>query len=128
MTKLLPLLRDVGAADTVQVKSPQLHGVRGVCVCTRAHLQLTGFCSHVTPEPCAQGHSSSYPNYISWKIRVRQFEDRQHRTQKGGGPNGGKESTLSHRSPGQCGPQGGRGWPATLPHCSAHSLRGGFWT
>lgn len=65
MTKLLPLLRDVGAADAVQVKSPQPHGV---CVRTRAHPQLTGLCGHVTPEPCAQGHTSSRPNCIRGKI------------------------------------------------------------
>lgn len=38
MTKLLPSSRDVGAADAVQVQSPQPHGVCGVCAhtCTPA--------------------------------------------------------------------------------------------
>lgn len=100
MTKLLPLLRHVGAADAVQVKSPQPHGV---CVCMRAHPQLTGLCSHVTPEPCVQGHTSR-PNCIGGKIRIRQFEDR-HWTQEGRGQTAGRRA-LSHHSPGAARPAG----------------------
>ena len=99
MTRLLPLSRDVGAADAVQVKSPQPHSVCGVCVHTHARLQLTGLCGHVPPEPCAQGHTSSGLNCISGKIRVRQFEDRQHRTQEERGARRAAE-VLRHRSPG----------------------------